>query len=186
MVWQVLGGSKVTYHPVKPCKYPPCSSATSNTSGYCDQCIAAGKPLARQGSKPYSQAKRKRATASQRGYGARWRRVRAEHLKSESLCRACKARSLYVPADVVDHVIPHRGDMKLFWDPDNLQSLCAHCHNSEKQRQERWSRGAGVKSLRPEAVDRTWLQFLSLRKNQNFLPNAVEHSELSAESQGNQ
>jgi 5-methylcytosine-specific restriction endonuclease McrA len=38
---------------------------------------------------------------------------------------------------VADHRIPHRGDAKLFWDPENLQTLCANpCHNKHKQRLE--------------------------------------------------
>jgi 5-methylcytosine-specific restriction endonuclease McrA len=40
-------------------------------------------------------------------------------------------------ADTVDHVKPHKGDVLLFWDADNLQSLCAACHNKDKQRIER-------------------------------------------------
>jgi 5-methylcytosine-specific restriction enzyme A len=31
-------------------------------------------------------------------------------------------------ATVADHITPHKGDPVLFWDPDNLQSLCAACH----------------------------------------------------------
>ena len=32
-------------------------------------------------------------------------------------------------AIVVDHIIPHRGDVKLFWDQSNWQPLCEHHHN---------------------------------------------------------
>ncbi|MCD9825235.1 HNH endonuclease signature motif containing protein [Bradyrhizobium japonicum] len=39
-------------------------------------------------------------------------------------------------ATVADHVKPHKGSEALFYDPDNLQSLCASCHNSAKQRME--------------------------------------------------
>lgn len=41
------------------------------------------------------------------------------------------------PVMVADHVTPHRGDRTLFFDRANLQCLCAHCHNSDKQREER-------------------------------------------------
>lgn len=34
-----------------------------------------------------------------------------------------------VKATVVDHIIPHRGDQKLFWDQRNWQSLCKQCHD---------------------------------------------------------
>lgn len=44
---------------------------------------------------------------------------------------------MVVAATVVDHIIPHRGDETLFWDPINHQALCAPCHNSAKQREER-------------------------------------------------
>jgi 5-methylcytosine-specific restriction endonuclease McrA len=40
-------------------------------------------------------------------------------------------------ADTVDHVRPHKGDEVLFFDGNNLQSLCASCHNRHKQREER-------------------------------------------------
>ncbi len=35
------------------------------------------------------------------------------------------------PATVVDHIIPHRGDQKLFWDENNWQGLCEHHHNTK-------------------------------------------------------
>ncbi len=36
-----------------------------------------------------------------------------------------------------DHIKAHRGNPHLFWDPKNLQTLCAWpCHNQHKQRLE--------------------------------------------------
>lgn len=32
-------------------------------------------------------------------------------------------------ATVVDHKMPHKGNMALFWDHDNWQSLCKPCHD---------------------------------------------------------
>ncbi|TIX74642.1 MAG: HNH endonuclease, partial [Mesorhizobium sp.] len=40
-------------------------------------------------------------------------------------------------ANVVDHVKPHRGDMRLFWSRSNWQPLCTPCHSSIKQSRER-------------------------------------------------
>jgi shikimate kinase len=40
-------------------------------------------------------------------------------------------------ATVVDHIKPHRGDQALFWDKNNWQPLCTHCHASLKQSAER-------------------------------------------------
>ena len=42
-----------------------------------------------------------------------------------------------VAASVVDHIVPHKGDHKLFWNPKNHQALCKHCHDKHKQRLER-------------------------------------------------
>lgn len=36
---------------------------------------------------------------------------------------------------MADHIIPHKDDAGQFWHGD-LQSLCKHCHDSLKQRQE--------------------------------------------------
>jgi len=63
----------------------------------------------------------------------RWRKKRASQLAKEPLCEFCLERGEVVPATVADHVEPHRGDMRKFWNGE-LQSLCAACHNSDKQR----------------------------------------------------
>lgn len=34
-------------------------------------------------------------------------------------------------ATVVDHIVPHRGDQKLFWDESNWQPLCKPCHDKK-------------------------------------------------------
>jgi len=46
---------------------------------------------------------------------------------------------VYVVATVADHVRPHRGDPVAFWGGD-LQSLCAPCHDGDKQREELMAR----------------------------------------------
>lgn len=33
------------------------------------------------------------------------------------------------PATDVDHIVPHKGNHELFWDRDNWQALCHHCHS---------------------------------------------------------
>ncbi|WP_299686706.1 hypothetical protein [uncultured Tateyamaria sp.] len=38
---------------------------------------------------------------------------------------------------VVDHIKPHRGDMTLFWDPNNLHSVSKAYHDKVKQSLER-------------------------------------------------
>lgn len=66
----------------------------------------------------------------------RWKALRLYHLGVEPLCRLCKQSEKIVTACIVDHVIPHKGNLDLFWDDENLQSLCKTCHDVTKQRQE--------------------------------------------------
>ena len=75
---------------------------------------------------------KRRPNASDRGYDGRWKKARAAFLAKHPHCVMCSE-----PATVVDHVKPHRGDQRLFWDSTNWQSLCATHHNSTKQSLER-------------------------------------------------
>jgi 5-methylcytosine-specific restriction protein A len=81
---------------------------------------------------------RQRPSAAARGYGARWRRARAVYLARHPLCAACQAAGYIKPSTVVDHVVPHRGDPKLFWDEANWAALCKPCHDAKTAREGRW------------------------------------------------
>lgn len=70
-------------------------------------------------------------------YGRKWRAARASYLKLNPLCVEHKKQGLIVAATVVDHIIPHRMNMELFWNKNNWQSLCAQCHSRHKQRLEK-------------------------------------------------
>jgi len=63
---------------------------------------------------------------------ARWSRVRRQQLRAHPWCAMCWQKGLVVPATVVDHVEPHRGDVNKFW-LNPLQSLCKPCHDGRKQ-----------------------------------------------------
>src|SRR5690606_7126857 len=65
-----------------------------------------------------------------------WRARRAAQLAKEPLCRYCAERGRITPADVADHIEPHKGDRMKFFRGE-LQSLCHTCHSSVKQREER-------------------------------------------------
>lgn len=66
-----------------------------------------------------------------------WYRLRWNQLQVEPLCRRCASQGRVVAANIADHVKPHRGDVTLFFDATNLQSLCKLCHDSAKQREEK-------------------------------------------------
>lgn len=69
-------------------------------------------------------------------YNYTWQQKRARYLAAHPFCVHCRSMGLFVAATVVDHIIPHQGDQRLFWDRNNLQSLCSTCHNGWKQQQE--------------------------------------------------
>lgn len=66
----------------------------------------------------------------------RWQRARATQLSAYPLCAMCQEDGVITPANVCDHVEPHRGNEAKFW-AGPFQSLCEPCHNRHKQREER-------------------------------------------------
>ena len=70
-----------------------------------------------------------RESAAKRGYGRRWRNLRAAYLKSHPLCVHCAALGDVEASTQVDHVVPRRkGGTDA---DDNLQALC-DTHHSQK------------------------------------------------------
>lgn len=66
----------------------------------------------------------RRGSSAARGYGAAWQKARDAYLAKHPMCACgCGGR-----ATVVDHIVPHRGDMKVFWDSSKWQGLTARCH----------------------------------------------------------
>ena len=62
---------------------------------------------------------------------SRWRHpntgLRAATLRRDIICVVCKR----APSEVADHIKDHRGDEKLFWDPNNLRGVCKPCHDEK-------------------------------------------------------
>jgi len=71
----------------------------------------------------------RRPSAARRGYGQKWREsAKAFIARPENFWCVCGCGR---PADMVDHKIAHKGDMKLFWDRSNWQPMARGC-NSRK------------------------------------------------------
>ena len=109
--------------PLKPCSAPACSALVRGKR-YCDK----HAHLAEQGKRHHD---RQRGSSAKRGYGYQWQKARARFLQSHPLCVKCQEKGRVTAATDVDHIVPHRGDMTLFWDESNWQALC-HSHHSEK------------------------------------------------------
>ncbi|HDR1156745.1 TPA: HNH endonuclease [Pasteurella multocida] len=109
----------------KACRKQGCNKTTTHSSGYCELHQGCGW-----------QRHQKGKTASQRGYGAQWRKLRMIALERDRyLCQSCLKKGLYITATTVDHIIAkaHNGTDNL----SNLQSLCEKCHKT-KTAQERF------------------------------------------------
>lgn len=62
-----------------------------------------------------------------------WRKLRKQFLMENPLCFHCQQKDEITPATVADHVVPiNKGGAAL--DENNLQPLCASCHNRKSAR----------------------------------------------------
>lgn len=113
--------------PKRECSWSGCTTLV--TRGRCDvhEAIVQAKEASRR--KAFD---RQRPNANARGYTNKWRQYSKARLVKHPLCRACERNGRTVLAEVTDHIVPHRGDMKLFWDKTNHQSLCLAC-NTRKE-----------------------------------------------------
>jgi 5-methylcytosine-specific restriction protein A len=96
-------------------------------------------------SSPASTTEKRRGSSASRGYGYKWQLARAAFLKMNPLCVDPSREHLgrVKAATDVDHIIPHRGDEKLFWDRKNWQGLCHECHSSKTAREDGGFGGGG-------------------------------------------
>ena len=53
----------------------------------------------------------------------RWRRARDAFMFANPWCESCGK-----PSEELHHIVAHRGDYDLFWEPGNWQALCKRCH----------------------------------------------------------
>ena len=66
-----------------------------------------------------------------------WQAARRAQLQAHPLCERHLKRGQVIAATVVNHRTPHRGEWSLFIDPNNMESVCAPCHDRDIQSEER-------------------------------------------------
>ena len=71
-------------------------------------------------------------------YGRQWSKYRTAFLSipENVFCRECMKSGNEVIATQVDHIVAHRGDVELFWDPTNHQPLCESHHSQKTVRED--------------------------------------------------
>ncbi|MFC3060048.1 HNH endonuclease [Paenirhodobacter populi] len=62
-------------------------------------------------------------------HGLRWQTLLRDHFT----CQMCGKVEASTKRLIGDHLVPHKGDLRLFLDPDNVWCLCASCHDVECQ-----------------------------------------------------
>ena len=122
---------------LRPCLEPRCPTLVQK-----GRCAAHARDKAQV-------ADARRPTAQDRGYTYRWSRLSKAYLQRYPLCGMrpeeayegwrgeCYEQGRVTPATCTDHIVPHKGDKRLFWDGANWQAICAHCHDSIKAQLER-------------------------------------------------
>lgn len=115
--------TRMPRRPQTPCKYPGCPRLVPYGRKYCDE--------------HEQQCQGERKNAVLRGYGREWQKARKFFLNRHPWCVRCKKKGRLVPATVVDHIKPHRGDPDLFWDEKNWQTLCKSCHDHKTMTEDR-------------------------------------------------
>lgn len=72
-----------------------------------------------------------------------WRRRSKAFLQKYPSCFICGK-----PSAIADHIIPHRGDLTLFYDEGNLQPMCWSCHSRKTFKENNnFNKGDGGKKL---------------------------------------
>lgn len=106
------------FQPLRPCLEPRCPAL-----------VRSGRCQTHAHLSPARFADQRRGTATQRGYGAAWRRLRDAVLREEPLCRICSEERRVEPATTVDHIIPRAagGDDSR----ENLRGLCSYHHRKK-------------------------------------------------------
>ena len=107
------------YRASKPCRYKGCSKMQLD-KGFCEE---------------HAKMKNKEHVATPQTmklYNSKaWKAMRKTHLRQHPYCKICET----VHELEVDHIKDHKGDPVLFFNQNNLQTLCK-VHHSQKTMRE--------------------------------------------------
>jgi len=112
--------------PLKICTAPGCHAKIPGGTRRCGPHQAAWKRQERLRSG-------RQGSEHAKMYGRKWRAASKAYLLEHPWCvvRDCRR-----PSGATDHIVPHRGDVGLFWDVNNWQALCKECHDEKTGRGE--------------------------------------------------
>lgn len=111
-----------------PCNSPGCPELVPHGTSRCPRHVT----------QMHREDRERRGSARSRGYDSRWERYRVTYLLLHPLCIECAAGvpftdgtpvTTVTAASVVDHILDHKGDLALFWDPKNHRAVCRKHHD---------------------------------------------------------
>jgi 5-methylcytosine-specific restriction enzyme A len=109
--------------PKHPCRHPGCA-----------RLVAEGRYCAPHATFAQAVTDAERGNSAARGYGRRWRELRAAVLAEQPLCASCAGGGRVEAATEVDHVVPRSRGGGDEW--SNLQALCKRCHSAKTARED--------------------------------------------------
>lgn len=118
----MMGMIHMPNKPLRPCNHPGCTTLVGG--GYCNK---------HQTSYAYDA---KRGSSASRGYTAKWSKASKAYLAENPWCAECLKSGRRTRATETDHIIPHKGNLILFWDHSNWQPLCHSCHSIKTARED--------------------------------------------------
>ena len=129
--------------PMTPCGDPGCSALLEEGTGrYCNEHQRAPNAGARP-------------SAHARGYTRTWQRARNLWLIDHPLCvnphRLHHGQAVFA-ANAVDHALPHRMDVDLFWEQRLWAGLCYACHSLKSRTIDRFIPASEYPELRATLV----------------------------------
>ena len=100
-----------------------------------------------------------RGSARQRGYNARWEKCRKSFLARHPLCEYCPG-DFRRASTIVDHFVPHKGDVQIFWMKELWRGCCRDCHDAktafERKHIKTKKSFEDVKSLMDKGLRTSW------------------------------
>jgi 5-methylcytosine-specific restriction protein A len=110
--------------PLRPCSAPGCRALTAG--GRCEAHRAEGRRA----------ADLRRGSARERLYTTAWDKASRAFIAANPICVDPFGVHGLMPAltECTDHIIPHKGDLDLFWDQANWQPLCKRCNDRKGDR----------------------------------------------------
>ena len=121
-MWCIMVVTYMPNKPMRPCKHPGCTALVSG--GYCAEHQTSYVHYAKRGS------------SASRGYTAKWSKASKAYLAENPWCAECLKSGRRTRATETDHIIPHKGNLLLFWDRSNWQPLCHSCHSIKTARED--------------------------------------------------